>query len=304
MIKLEIKKSVVNIFFLISIVLLYFTFLSGQSGRVLPENIQGPNSQVSVITAIWNKLHGNWSKSLDSYYMTRMQGIWRDNWYLPVLMPVLCGLPSVINYMAEVDTDNKKLILVRCTFRKYYISKFISNIVSSAVIALSAIILYYITLICFYDRLSITDEDFTILYSLYTNIPMEDSISATMFPIYLFIIKNVLYFIFYAVISSSFCFMVAALCRDIYITIGFTVIFCYLQCCIYAQMTRQYISGGIEPAGVIADIINPVFLRNAGKQGFYADKAALAVVIALTIMLFNYGIMLLFTKKQFDTSEH
>lgn len=299
MVKMEIKKNVVNIFFLISIILLYIVFLLGDSGQVLPGN-----TSTTIIGAIWNKLHGNWEISSDSYYLVRMKRIWNDNAYLPILMPIICGLPSVINYMEEITANNKKLILVRSSVRKYYLAKIVSNMVSAALIALLAVSLYYITLIYFFDKLLITDDSFSIVYFIISGIFPDDVSDISMSPIYLRLMKGILYFVLYAIINGSFCLMVTAFCRDKYVTIGATIFFCYMQIRIVEELQRKFVIDGIKNAGMISDIINPIFLYFAGNSGFYKNRELIAVFAACLIIYFNYYVLIHFSKKQFDISEH
>lgn len=299
MIRTEIKKNVVSIFFLISIILLYIMFLLGDSGQVLPGN-----SSTTIIGAIWNKLHGNWDSSIDSYYLVRMKSIWNDNAYLPILMPIICGLPSIINYMEEIAANNKKLILVRSSIRKYYMAKIISNMVSAAFIAVFAVVLYYITLFFFFDKLLITDDFFSVVYFVVSGFYPENVSDISMSPIYFSLIKGLVYFALYAIMNGSFCLMVTAFCRDKYATIGATIVFCYMQNRIVEELQRKFIVDGIKNAGTISDVLNPIFLYFAGNSGFYKNKELMAVFVACLIICFNYYVLIRFSVKQFDISEH
>lgn len=97
MIRLEIKKSIKSRYFLIAVALLYIMFMLGDSGQVL-----GDETSTTILQAIWNKFHGNWTKGFSSSYLTPMDSMWQDNAYLPVVMPVICGFPSVINYLSLI----------------------------------------------------------------------------------------------------------------------------------------------------------------------------------------------------------
>ena len=110
MIRLEIKKSIKSRYFLIAVALLYIMFMLGDSGQVL-----GDETSTTILQAIWNKFHGNWTKGFSSSYLTPMNNMWQDNAYLPVVMPVICGFPSVINYLEEISTKNKRMITIAST---------------------------------------------------------------------------------------------------------------------------------------------------------------------------------------------
>lgn len=151
MIKLEIKKNIFSFMFVISVFLLYIVFMLGDSGNVLLGDVS-----TTILGAIWNKYHGNWQTCIDSSCFLRMYSMWTDNSYLPVLAPVLCGLPALINYFGETETGNKKFMLSRCSQQQYYIAKIIGNIISAVMIVLIAVSLYYISLLFFLTGLRFT----------------------------------------------------------------------------------------------------------------------------------------------------
>ena len=136
MIKLELKKNIISVYFVVSIFLLYFTFLFGDSGHVLLDD-----TSTTIVGAIWSKLHSNWKVCSDSSFLVRMNAMWSDNPYLPILMPLI--------YLEEIRTGNKRLILLRCSLKSYYMSKILANIVCSILISVLSIFLYYITLVIF-----------------------------------------------------------------------------------------------------------------------------------------------------------
>ena len=74
MIRLEIKKSIKSRYFLIAVALLYIMFMLGDSGQVL-----GDETSTTILQAIWNKFHGNWTKGFSSSYLTPMNNMWQDN---------------------------------------------------------------------------------------------------------------------------------------------------------------------------------------------------------------------------------
>ena len=176
MIKLELKKNIINVYLVISILLLYFTFLFGDSGHVLLDD-----TSTTIIGAVWNKFHNNWKMCSDSSFLVRMNAMWSDNTYLPILMPVICGLPGAMIYLEEIRTGNKRLILCRCSLKNYYISKILSNIVSSIVISCVSIFLYYVTLIIFYDNVPISDDSFQIIYFVFSGNMIQNSKDISLF---------------------------------------------------------------------------------------------------------------------------
>ena len=142
MIRLEIKKSIKSRYFFIAVALLYIMFMLGDSGQVL-----GDETSTTILQAIWNKFHGNWTKGFSSSYLTPMNNMWQDNAYLPVVMPVICGFPSVINYLEEISTKNKRMIITRCSFKEYYTAKIIANAITAVGVSITAIVLFYACLL-------------------------------------------------------------------------------------------------------------------------------------------------------------
>lgn len=298
MLVLETKKSIKNFSFLISIFLLYIIFMLGDSGAVLPGE-----ETTTIMGAVWNKFHGNWYMCSDSSYLVRMYRMWNDNMYLPVLMPFVCGLPSVVVYLEELRTGNKRWILARCSFRRYYAAKIAANAVAAVLVSATAIVLYYVTLICFFDNVPFSHEEFPVIYYSITGVWTEDISTFSMWVICVRILKSIFCFFIYAVMNSSFCLCMAIWCRDTYAVFGGTIFVSYLQWRIFDELARKYANEGIEILGRIADIINPTFLQYAGMSGFYEDKQWLAIGIAAGIILINYSIVVLLSKKYYDVSQ-
>lgn len=298
MVKLEIKKNLITIYFIISTLLLYTVFLLGDSGHVLQDN-----TSTTIIGAIWNKWQGNWQRCSDSSFLVRMYTMWSDNTYLPILLPFICALPGVLRYLEERETGNKKIILVRSTFREYYSSKIIGNAVCAVSISVVAIVLYYLTLLVFFDNISVSDEVFPIIYFVFSGKMIENSTDISMLLIYAKLFKGILYFCLYSVMGSSFCFWLAVLLKDKYTTFGSAVFFCYLQSRVVEELSRKYIIDGVTFAGIVSDFFNPIFLHFAGNGGFYQNKEWLAVMLTIFIIIFNYFMFIKLSKKQFDVSE-
>lgn len=126
MIRLEIKKSIKSRYFLIAVALLYIMFMLGDSGQVL-----GDETSTTILQAIWNKFHGNWTKGFSSSYLTPMDSMWQDNAYLPVVMPGNLMVSQVCNYLEEISTKNKRMIITRCSFKEYYTAKIIANAITA-----------------------------------------------------------------------------------------------------------------------------------------------------------------------------
>lgn len=298
MVRLEIKKNVQSFLFVISVFLLYTVFLFGDSGAVLMDG-----TTTTIIGAIWNKFHGNWLVCSDSSCIVRMYLMWTDNTYLPVLMPLLCGLPSVINYLRESETGNKKWILSRCSLKEYYSSKIVGNVISAVMIALVSVVLYYITLFLFFDRISIHHEAFSNIYFVLSGRMVEGASKISWFVIWGSLVKGMLYFCIYAVTSASFCMWMAIWCKDQYLTFGAAISLCYLQNRVVEELIRKYVLDGITRAGVIADVLNPTFLHFAGNSGFYQEKEWLAVVISILLICFHYFMIIWLSQRRFDLSE-
>lgn len=299
MVKLEIKKNIVSIYFLISVLLLYLIFMLGDSGHVLSDD----RLTTTIIGAIWNKYHGNWKMGFDSSYLTRMYSMWTDNRYLPVLMPVICGLPGAMHYFEEINTTNKRLILARCSRKEYYLSKIAANLTCAVSVAVAVIFLYYITLFLLFDHVPLSDESFLTIYFSISGKWVEQTEDISMSIIYINLFKGILYFCLYAVISSSFCYMMAVWCRDKYIAFGGMIFLCYMLCRIQEELARKFVADGISAAGPISDIFNPNFLHFAGKSGFYENKEIPAVCLSIILPVFYYLIVFLISEHSLDVSE-
>lgn len=298
MIKLEFKKNILSVYFMISIFLLYITFLFGDSGQVLLDD-----TSTTIVGAIWSKLHGNWKMCGDSSFLVRMNAMWSDNPYLPILMPLICGLPGAMIYLEEVRTGNKRLLLVRCSRKSYYVSKIVANIVCAVLISVLSISLYYITLVIFFDNIPVTDDSFQIVYFVFSGNMIENNKDISVFLIVYKLLKGIIYFCFYSVMCGSFCYLMTVWRKDRYIAFGGTIFLCYAQRRIVEELARKYITEGITSAGTAADILNPIFLHFAGDSGFYQNKEGLAVLLAFLIILFNYFMMVCLSQKQLDASE-
>lgn len=298
MIQLEIKKNVVCVYFVISVFLLYSLFLLGNSGFVLADN-----TSTTIIAAIWKKLHGNWETSMDSSCLVRMNAMWNDNSYLPILMPFICGMPGVMNYLEEIKSTNKRFILIRSSVKQYFAAKITANIVCSILIALFAVAFYYVTLFVFFDWIPLSDESFILVYFAITAKMVGNVKEISKFVLIIRMLKDVIYFCLYAVINGSFCYLVAVWCRDKYVTFGGTIFFCYLQHRICEELNRKYLQDNVTAAGRIADVLDPVFLHYAGYSGVYEKREVLAVAIALLMIAFNYFIVVKISNSKLDISE-
>ncbi len=298
MIRTEIKKDIFNFWTPILVLFLYFMFLLGDCEAVLPSG-----ERATVLGAIWNKYHDpGWRASMQSSYLLRMYFVWTDNLYLPILMPLICGLPSAISYIEEVETGNKKWILHRCSIRRFYLSKIVGNAVSAVFVLLTAVGLYYVTLYLFFDKMPISHEAFPILYSSITGIMPEDIGEMSFSPIIYNICKGVLYFCVYAVQCASFCLWMSFWLRERYTVFGVTILVSYLQTRIVEEMSAKYLSDGIEGAGIAADILNPMFLHFAGHGGFYENRELLALALSLAIICFNYFMAACLSRRRLDLS--
>lgn len=299
MITLEIKKNIRNLSFLLSVLLLYLVFLLGDSGAILP----GDNQHTTVMGAIWNKFHGNWQTCSASSCLVRMYRLWTDNTYLPVLLPFLCGLPGAMVYLDEIHTGNKKWILSRCSFRQYYTAKIVANAVSAVLVSALAVALYYVTLFLFFDKLPFSHAEFPSIYFVLTEEWIEDVSAFSAQVICGILLKNLLYFLLYSLMSASMCLWIAVWCREKYTVFGVTVFLSYLPCRIYEELVRKCMDKGSEMFGNAADIINPTFLHYAGRSGLYEDKEWLALGLTALVIAVNYGIAVLLSKKYYDVSE-
>lgn len=298
MIKCELKKTMISIYFIISVFLLYMMFMLGDSGRVLPGNVTA-----SVIGGIWNKLHKNWVISSDSSYLVRMYHMWSDNVYLPLLMPFITGLPAVMQYLEEIHSGNKRFLIHRCSRKEYYLSKIIANSVCAVSIAVMAIGLYYLTLLVFYDKIPISDPEFLFVNFAITGNYVEESNEISKYLLICELLKNILYFCVYAVMSSSFCYFFAVWFRDKYVAFGGTIVFCYVLHRIHEGLDMLFFHKGVELAGNIADFLDPIYLYYAGRSGFYEKREWLAVTLAFLILIFNFYMAVRLSKKTLDVCE-
>lgn len=283
LIRYEVKKNIISIYFVISVFLLYAVFMLGDSGCVLQDG-----TSTTIIGAIWNKLHGNWLTGSDSSYLVRMNAMWSDNSYLPVLMPFICGLAGAVNVMEEMQTGNKRLVFIRCSRVKYFSAKVLSNSMSSVLVALNGISLYYITLFLFFDRFSRTDDVFQIVYFVFSGEMVMDAGGVSMQVVIFGLLKGILYFCLYAVMSGSFSYFMAVWCRDKYIAFGGMIFLCYVQSRIVEELIRKYVTEGMAFAGTLSDLLNPIFLHYAGNAGFYEDKEGIAVLLAIVLTSLCY----------------
>ncbi|MCD7708898.1 MAG: hypothetical protein LUI02_03390 [Clostridiales bacterium] len=97
MIRTEIKRNLSSIWFLVGIALMYALFMVGDSGNVLPDG-----SATTVISAIWNKLHGNWAAgSFTTSSLLQIDDVWTCSRYFPALAPLFCSLPAILHYRDE-----------------------------------------------------------------------------------------------------------------------------------------------------------------------------------------------------------
>ena len=298
MIRSELKKNIINVYLFISILLLYVTFLFGDSGHVLLDD-----TSTTIIGAIWSKFHGNWKMCSDSSFLVRMNAMWSDNTYLPILMPVICGLPGTMIYLEEIRTGNKRFILCRGSLKNYDIAKILSNIVSSIVISVVSICLYYIRLIIFYDNVPVSEDSFQIIYFIFSGKMIQNSKDISLLLIICKLIKGIVYFCIYSVMCSSFCYFMAVCCKDKYTAFGGSIFLCYVQSRIVEEFLRKYVIEGVAAAGTAADILNPVFLHFAGSSGFYQNREYVAVLVAVLFCAFNFFLTIYLSRKQLDISE-
>ncbi len=299
MIKLELKKNVKSRYFLISVVLLYIVFMLGDSGQVLNDGI----SKTTIIGAIWSKFHGNWNRGIDSSYLIRMNDIWIGNSYLPVLMPVICGLPGVGIYLEEMWTGNKRMMLVRCSNRQYHIAKIVANAAAAVGVCILSITLFYITLLLGYDNIPKSDEMFPYIYMNFSGREVTSVREISMLLVYRKLFKGVICFCLYAVINSSLCYLLAVWLRDKYIAFGGAIALLYVQTRIYEELTRKFLVEGDGVAQTLSSLINPCFLHTIGKYGFYQNRQCLALGVALALIGFHYAMAVYLAQKQFDITE-
>ncbi|MCD7708402.1 MAG: hypothetical protein LUI02_00850 [Clostridiales bacterium] len=84
MIRTEIKKNICSVWFIAAIALMYLFFMLCDSGNVLPEG-----SATTVVSAIWNKLHGNWAAgSFTTSSLLQIDDVWTCSRYLTALAPL------------------------------------------------------------------------------------------------------------------------------------------------------------------------------------------------------------------------
>lgn len=291
MLETELKKNICSVSTVISIFLLYSIFLLGNSGEIFP------GRSMTIIQAIIMKLNGKWYSSIDSLAVLRILHIWNDNEYLPIVTPMILGIPFTSNYLEELVTHNKSFILVRTNLRDYYYMKILTQTITSVLISGGALTFYTITLIIFYDPLTEGNEWFDIVCQLISRS------NPTIQGIWFSIVKSDLYFILYAVLCGSFCFMVTILVRDQYLTLGTTIFLSYLQCRFITEWTRKYIEEGNILFGTLSDIFSPIFLCYAGKYGFYSDKESLAVIVAIVLIGLFYIIPYIYYQSNLDIAD-
>lgn len=300
MIQSELKKNIISIYFVFSVFLLYVLFLMGDTGPFYADN-----SSVTIIGAIWGRLHGKWNISVASSFLVQMDGMWTGNPYLSVMMPLVCGLPGAMVYLEEIKTGNKKFLLARSSLRQYHVSKIVANLISSVLTSLFSISLFYVTLVFFFDRIS-PSQDFDIFQIVYVSFCgklVEDVGGISYLLIVCILLKSILYFSLYSMVCASFCYCMAVWCKDKYIAFGSTIFLCYLQSRIEEEVARIYVTEGVAAAKIPADILDPVFLHYAGRSGFYQNKEALAVLLAILLVSLYCFMMIHLSKRQFDVSE-
>jgi len=135
--KTDIKKSIFSMGFLIcslSVFLLCF------SSVIYTESWSG--KEFTALEIIFSKTD-NFFFEFSSQNIIRMS----VNPYITLFLPVLSSIPFVTSFCAERIGGNMRFIIIRTGKIKYCISKYITSIVSGALIVLTGFILYSIVII-------------------------------------------------------------------------------------------------------------------------------------------------------------
>lgn len=253
MLKSELKKKLFNRYFFTAVILLFMMFLFGSIGPMF-----GENSEETVLSAVLAKLSGRWIHNQYSYRLFQLKSFWNANSYVPVLMPILVGLPGLGLFMEEIKTGNKRFVLARTTKRDYYLSKIVSSMFAAVLVALFAVLMYWIVILVFFDGYSTDDREFQLLYLMCGGQLPDDPMDISKYDMSLFnkayvsALISLLKFLVYAAKCALFTQAVCALTKDSYLTLGITVFGTYLQ---------QRISEALFHASMEREI--------AGKQGFF-----------------------------------
>lgn len=294
MIKTEWKKTIFSIEFLIAVLLLYIVFLCGKGGQELTGE-----DTLSILRVLLGRLrHRQMVSEMEEWAVPHMLGIWWDNIYLPMVAPVIFGLPFISKYVEEVKSQNKRLILIRTGFSGYYRAKVVSVLLTGCLIAFFAVLLYDATLFLFFERISALDkEERELCYSLVSeHVTSYAGVCLT-------VLKSNLHFMLYGMICEAEIFLLTVLSRDRYITLGTSILTTYIQCRLVQELSTKGFEEQNEFLQKLSQFFSPVFLGYAGRYGIYQNREWAAVLVAGGVIGFCFLMVFIYYKKQSDISE-
>ena len=306
MLKSEIKKKTFTTYFWISVVLMLLMFLCSDAGRIF----SGTESE-TVLSLLIAKSKGRWVRKFETYSFVLLQRFFTGNYYLPVVMPIICGLPGLGIYLEEIKSGNSRFLLSRTSRKKYYVGKLLSQALAAALAAFFAIVVYLVIVMLFFDKPRTSDFDFSILYVTVKgkNIPGYPEITAAdikeMNIIYLYTLRSAVLFMFYAAKSSIFCLAVAALVKDSYLTVGFTVVLSYLQLRLSEAVGNSEIKKSLNRQKFtrISDLISPDILGYVNQFGSLEKRGWLYILITLLASAFWVLVYIAVNERQLDAAE-
>ena len=306
MLKSELKKKIFTAYFWISVILLLLMFLCADAGKIF----SGDESE-TILSLLVAKSKGKWIRSFKTYSFTLFPKFLGGNYYLPVVMPIICGLPGLMVYLEEIRSGNNRFLLGRTSRKKYYLGKLVSQAVSAALAALFAITAYLLVVTLFFDKPQTTDTDFSILYVIVKgkNPPgfpeITDADIKEMNIIYLYTLRSSLLFILYAVKSSILCIAVASFAKDSYLTVGFTVVLSYLQMRLSETVVSIEMKKSINRQKYtrISDLISPDILKHVDPFSSFEKRGWLYILITVLGVTFWIFVFVFVIEKQTDAAE-
>ncbi|MCD7709587.1 MAG: hypothetical protein LUI02_06910 [Clostridiales bacterium] len=299
MIRTEIKRNICSVWFVVAIALMYALFMTGDSGKVLNDW-----TSTTVIAAIWEKLHGNWQQDLgETSSLIKMYDVWTDSRYLPVFAPIFCSLPAMLRCRDEAESGSKRYVLARGSQMRYYAAKFIGGIISAALVMLIATAAYDVTILISYDWFPPESEEFQDAYYYFTGVATESAEDVSWPLLALNVARDRIYFCLYAAMGSALCFFFASAFRSRYTVFGSAILLCYVQDRVVDELATRSIDTGKGWMLTASYVLEPEFLRQAGRFGFYGDKEPLVLIVAAAWILLFYGLAFYVMSRCTDVGE-
>ena len=293
----KLYKKVVSPYFILSVFLLYFIFLLGRGGMVYSKYRED-----SIIKLTLGMIRGSCPKTYQTVFESLVKAYWSTQDYLPVVLPALAGLPALMLYLEEVKSTNKKLMLIRSSRLKCQLSELLSTAVCAMMIASLAIMMFMITMrVVFPSDPTVTG--YAMVYNYYMKRFPEGSETVPVYVVLKSSLVQYLRFMLYTVKCAFFLQALAVLTKSMQYSLGISFFFCYIQKRISEELVDYGFFHENQKAVKLSEIINAGFLKNAGIQGFYAERKLVAYLAEAGLILFWAFIYLWVNSRARDVSE-